>query len=291
MHTDSAAVIDYGVDYITVTATVPPRTISLLDVAKENLEAEAASGNEVTEWRGLGYHGLNCGGASYGVGPQGVIARLTSGSARENWRTLYTWGMKCTRIDLQVTMRSEREAPAVLGDAWETALAKWLQRKRRTPPKLVSGPYGPESIRFCSRQSDRCGRMYDKGVESKLDYYLRSVRSEAEFKGQRSDMIAKWLLEQPRTLAPVAAHVSKFFYDQGLALKVADGSLAHFSVPAKDTDCKRKLKYLRSSVSPMIKFLVDQVGVEAVIEALELRPFLYTGSGEPNAALDYNTGG
>jgi hypothetical protein len=274
MDTARTSIIDYGVDYITVTATVPPRTKSLIDVAKENLQAEVNAGNEVREWRGLGYHGLTSGGASYGVGPQGVIARLTSGTAREGWRTLFSWGSKCTRLDLQLTVREPRLSTEVIGSQWENVLAWWNKSKGRAEPKLFVGPRGPESISVGSRQSDSCGRIYDKGVESKLEYYQNAVRYEVEFKGQRSNVLTSILVGQPRELAHVEPHVSRFFRKRHVSIPVCPGEELRILLPAPESDCTRKLAYLRKSVNPMIKFLISQGRIAEVIEALELRPFV-----------------
>lgn len=274
MDSSCTTVIDYGVDYITVTATAQPFVTSLLAVAKQNLSDEVRAGSEAKEWRGLGYQGVYAGSVSYGVGPQGVLARLSSGVARERWEEVYASGMKCTRLDLQVTVRQACSATEVVQRDWESVCGFWSKHPTLKKPELRSGPYGPESIEIGSRQSGRCGRIYDKGVESKLDYYQNAVRYEVEFKGKPASILASRLCRDPRALAPVSTHVSMFFRKHQVALSLPTCSHAHFSVPAEERSSVRKLRYLRKSVSPMIRFLVSRGALDEVLEALELTAFV-----------------
>lgn len=270
MEAVQSSVIDYGVDYITVTATRPPRTISLLSVAKENLQSEAAAGNEETEWRGLGYAGRSCGGASFGVGPQGVLARLSSGVARENWRDLYRWGSKCTRLDVQVTIRHADHATDVLRRNWQSILEGWKARTGGAEPQMRVGPRGPFLINVGSRQSHRFGRIYDKGVESKLDYYEDSVRWEVEYKGAASNALASKLIPNGVGLAEFGSQVEGFYQKHRATLKLAGCAPAHFSVPRKDSTRLSKLRYVNVCIRPLVLALACSGPPEEVFEALGL---------------------
>lgn len=262
--------VECGVDYITCTAPVGDMARCLLNEAKSNLESEATAGNEVRKWRGLGYAGLSCGGASYGLGPQGCLARLSSGAAKENWRSLFAASKNCSRIDLQFTVKFEMSATEVVADCWAVVLDHWMKHPHLKEPKLVSGPLGPQSISLGSRQSERCGRIYDKGVESKLDYYQDAARFEAEFKGRVSQVIARTLTQKPDTGAEVLPYVLAFFQKYQLSPALGPLMPAHVSVGAKTPDCGRKLAYLDKCIRPMVRALISRGMREEVLEALGL---------------------
>lgn len=253
-----------------MTATRPPRTTSLLDVAKENLEREAAAGNEVRKWRGLGYHGLSCGSVSFGVGANGVLARLSSAVAQENWKTLFQWGSNCTRIDLQATVRLNSNSANFIASRWEEARAHWLNHKHLSEPHLRSGPNGAQTIELGSRQSERCGRIYDKFVESKLDHYKQAVRFEAEFKGKVSNTIVRALVQDSRPFPDVIPHVLGFFRKQRVNLELAKHEPVFLKVPTTASDRSRKLIYLQNCIKPIVLALISSGGRDEVLSALGL---------------------
>lgn len=273
-----------------MTATRAPRTTSLLAVAKQNLLAEAQAGNEMKRWRGLGYAGFVSGGASYGVGPQGVIARLTGGSSAESWRTLYHWGAKCTRIDLQCTVRLDSDPAERIAQDWETVVKRWKELKRAHEPHLHCGPYGPETIEIGSRQSERFGRIYDKRKESKLDHYSKAVRWEVEFKGSVAGMVAKHLVDEGLAFTGIAPHVVGFFSKYRVSLPAVQNFSAHTCAPRRETDVTKKIRYLHTSIRPLVQFLISSGRVQEVYQALELPMPLYDGP-DFKPDMDHQTSG
>lgn len=270
MNSAAITVIDFGVDYITVTATREPRITSLRDVAKEHLQSEARLGNEVSQWRGLGYAGWTSGAVSYGVGPQGVLARMTSGYAAENWKDLFHWGSRCTRIDLQFTAVEGKPAPTVIAKRWRAILRHWRELKRGAEPELRLGPRGPTRITFASRQSERYGRIYDKGVESGLPYYADSVRSEGEFKGSVAQAMALHLIAKPRALDHICPPLLAFLRKHRAAPAWTKLPPAHISGMASATDDDGRLAYLGQSIRPLVRRLLSRRSSEEVLEALGL---------------------
>jgi len=301
------SLLECGVDYITVTATQQPQITSLVNVAKENLEAEARAGNEVKDWRGQFYVGQYAGSASFGVGPQGALARLSSGVAKMNWSTLFSSGMKCTRLDLQATIKGSSAPSELVGKCWNLVLDHWQNQRQEKKPKLVSGPYGPESIYLGSRQSERYGRIYDKFAESKLDHYTQSVRFEVEYKGKSAHRLASRLCAMPHRFTDVTTPLQVYFEKRGLSPWLTDvgqvfaGTCGRCSIkaryncigsncsgelpgaqdlPRSSSDAERKLRYLSKSIRPMVSLLVRHYGREAVLQALGLPEETLTAESE-----------
>lgn len=273
-------VVESGIDYITVTATRAPHTKTLLSVIKEKMDHEVRAGNEPKRWRGLGYSGMFAGGASWGVGPEGTLARLSSGLAAEHWKELYESGSSCTRIDLQVTYRIPGGPTKRLSKDWSAAVAHWQTCKRRKKPHLHSGPHGPESIELGSRQSERFGREYDKFVESTLDHYRECLRFEVEFKGSLAKGLARSLAAMPPASLAIGGYISRFFTDHRIQLPAPMYGPSQISVPRPPGTRARQLRYLHTSVRPMVVSLISNGMVQEVFTALELTEFLRKSDGD-----------
>lgn len=263
-----------GVDYITATATRSRRERTLRELGEELVCSEAQCGNEVRKWSGLGYHGKYAGSASFGVGAQGVMVRASSGVALEHWRTLAQWATNVTRLDVQVTLRVGPRATEYISSRWKEARRHWLDHPHLAEPKLRSGVNGAETIDLGSRQSERCGRIYDKHKETKLDHYAGCVRCEAEFKGGVSKAVASELLRQPPPSSSVIPYVLGFFRKQRVTLHLEKYEPTFIKGPRKTSDRGRKLIYLEKSIRPLILSLIDSGDTNEVLTALGLEHLL-----------------
>ena len=264
------SLFECGVDYITATATHSRKQVVLRELGEELVEQEALCGNDISRWHGLGYHGRGAGSASYGVGPQGVLVRASSGLAAENWRRLVQWSTNVSRIDVQVTVLTALGPDTFLSERWEQARQHWLQHPHLREPKLRSGVNGAETIELGSRQSERCGRIYDKGKETKLDHYRNCVRCEAEYKGKVAKAVAHDLLRKEPTPASVVPHVLGFFRKQRVELQFDTYSPTFIKGSANSSDRSKKLLYLEKSIRPLVKKLIVSGSVYEVVEALGL---------------------
>lgn len=262
--------VDFGVDYITCTAKPGTKGTLLAEQAKLSLTDEAESGNEVKKWRGQGYSGLSSGAVSFGVGPQGTLARLSSGLAQRDWQKFYAVSDNCSRIDLQVTARFDFTATEVVSECWSILRAHWLKHSHLREPEVHCGPNGPHSISIGSRASDRCGRIYNKGHESKLDHYRDAVRFEGEFKGRVSRALAANLNRTGSRLPFVAPHILGLFRKSRLELGLFLHEPLQLCCPKKPSDATRRLRYLHTAVRPLIMSLIAQGFESEVLEALGL---------------------
>lgn len=255
-----------------MTCTARPGTggSRLADVARLSLEDEVASGNEVKRWRGLGYAGLSAGAVSYGIGPQGTLVRLSSGVAQRDWQKVYAVADNCTRLDLQVTTRFALSSTEVIAECWSMVKSHWEKHRHLRQPEVHCGPHGPHSISIGSRASDRCGRIYDKGHESKLDHYKNAVRLEGEFKGRVSKVLAAKLSPTPCELSDVGPHVLALLQKSSIDLELFSQRPVQTCCPKKPSDAVRRLRYLHTAIRPLIMTLIAQGMEREVLEALGL---------------------
>jgi len=246
----------------------------LYELGEELVASEISCGNEVHKWQGLGYHGRYAGSASFGVGPQGVLVRASSGLASENWRRLAQWSTNVTRIDVQVTLLTRHGPDAYLQKRWAEARQNWLDHQHLKEPRLRSGVNGAETIELGSRTSERCGRIYDKGKETKLDHYRNCVRCEAEFKGKVAKAVTADILRKPDTSVSVIPHVLGFFRKQRVFLDLAKHEPTFVKGCPKISDRAKKLLYLQKSIRPLVLNLINGGDAQEVVEALGLRQWL-----------------
>lgn len=268
MSAGKAEIVECGVDYITATATHAPRSIELRTIGYENIEREAANGNDVKKWRTLGYVGRHCGSASVGVGEQGTIVRLSSAVAREYWQEAFAFSTNVTRLDLQVTVRLKQPSSTTVKQVWSQALKHAAKLKRPAKLHMRGSPLALETIEFGSRQSDRYGRCYDKYIESGLDHYLNCVRFELELK-------RRWAISTARALAPHASKdnlgaglVAQFFGVRGVSLPspVCSSEIVIFTAP--NSDASNKLVYFRKCVRSPVQKCIEHYGLSEVLDAL-----------------------
>lgn len=263
-------VLDCGIDYITVTATHPPKTKTLRDIGYELVSREALEGNTVHKWRGLGYAGQYAGSASVGVGEQGVIVRLSSGVARDEWKEPFLYSSNCTRLDLQITVRDGRPATDVLFEQWEAIGRKRSQLRKPPGAKLIRSHAGAETIMLGSRQSDRYGRIYDKGLESKLPELEGAVRFEMETKNAVAKTLAHHFVVSRVLNADVGREISAFMLKRGGWLPIAVCQAEGAPCPRYARGRLEKLAWLQRCVKPVINAYERQGRLSEVIEALGL---------------------
>lgn len=262
--------LDCGIDYITATATLQPKIKVLRDVGLELIESEASQGNSVRKWRGLGYAGTVCGSVSVGIGEQGSIVRLSSGVARDDWFSVFPWCTNVSRLDLQVTVRQGIDAQTVLRNHWESAGRIRSQMKRPPIAKLISDHHGPQTLMLGSRQSDRYGRIYDKGLESGLPELQGAVRYELETKNAVALSLARYMAVKPSESARAIPLVLKWMQKRTDCLGLTYDSAVGAPSPRTTPRGHDRLRWVRNCVRPCVLGLVRQTSLEQVLEALGL---------------------
>jgi hypothetical protein len=195
---------------------------------------------------------------------------LSSGLAADHWWSLYPFSTNCSRIDLQFTVNSGRPVKHVLLKVWKDAIDESQKRKRALKLKQILSPGQPETVMIGSRQSERYGRAYDKGVESGLDHYAGCVRFEGEFKGSWAKRVCRALATKPRERHAVVPFVLDFFSKNGVSVQSALGGSAlsykaletlvcTYPSDSRGTVSKskaRSLRWLQVSCRPVVQRLI-----------------------------------
>src|SRR5687767_7505804 len=95
-----------GVDWLTVTATIPTVRRRLASAAEWIGGNEQQSGHERSPSRVRDYIGWRCGGVMVGERRDSLLCQVSGATASRHWRRLLVGAHNVTRLDVQVTCLS-----------------------------------------------------------------------------------------------------------------------------------------------------------------------------------------
>lgn len=268
----AAVLVSAGVDWLTCTARDPARSENLRAVAWQLLYEQAGLGSDLKPWSWMGYGGYICGPIAMGERHDGCYCRLSGRCAHDNWRRCAVWADNVSRIDLQCTVRlPDTTNPAAL--AYAAVQHPDIRRRGRavTTATHIENTKRGETTYIGSRSSDRMGRLYNKGVESKEEVYRDCWRWEIEYKNRAAPHVSGWLSLQPDDATAVAATVHRAYADWGAPPDWRAGALDVSSPPARQqTDDERRLAWLYAQVRPVVAGLTERGRLVEVVRALGL---------------------
>lgn len=203
-----------------------------------------------------GYSGHQWEGLFFGTGRQKdrphYILKASGDSAHDIlWRTGKLM-VKCTRIDLQVTIpRPVNFEPLKLYDILASIDTEWPSR--RLVPTIIKSGDGFDTIYVGSRTSDRFARIYIKAdYKGRPDY----LRFEMEFKGLMAEAVRDAIVEDRATAKTILrAEVRRLPFAASRALrafdKVLEGDMTKIR-PEAVYGQNRTLDWLENQVEPTI---------------------------------------
>lgn len=268
--TEAYDVVSAGVDWLTCTAKNSDSSIRLERLADEELHRQRATGEEVRQAFRLGFVGWKGAHMFFGRREHDVMLQL-SGPACENLTVpALALCSNVSRIDFQVTVFSGGEQLELARDTWRHLKSAGAHVGRpRSFNIIVNHPAG-STLMVNSRAGDNHGRIYDKGVESKLGPAGMLWRYEIELKRQVAQRASKGIVPETQLSAYAIALVHRWMaqrdcrppWDTTGYDVSADGRL---QAPSQDL-----MSWFRSSVSKSVARGVKQYGLNAVLDGLGL---------------------
>jgi Replication initiation factor len=271
------------IDAITLTAGTYVLTYQeVIASAYEIIAARHVLGYEKKAFRHIGgYEGTICGGVRLGEGRQGLIVGCTAAISEDMAIAMHSYGLNCSRIDLQATVRVGERVTEVLEGVLETSQALESANPSYPVVTYTRGERRGFTIYVGSRSSDRMLRIYDKYKESGEERHKGCVRYEIELKTPRSGHLwrafcgmmlkmEEWGKIRSALLGTLASEYAR----RGIDLPIADSSILSSAIDLSSeratTDVSRKLKWLARSVRPSIAFLRAHGALDAALVALGL---------------------
>jgi len=266
--------IDYGIDYITMTfAPEAMDTNSVWRAANDLLLGDEEYRNLAQPAVKLGYVGLKSGVLFVGS-REGEIMVECSGSYSERvWDKLFDTRCNVARLDVQVTIRVEKE-PEKHGDyckgraiAYNDLQPKVKQRKIRWIQDIDDG----YTLYIGSRKSEYFIRVYNKAAESLDEFYEKCWRYEVQLKN-RSAKQAATLLHSSHDLLEqnIIYLVSEFARERGLRMDIDTATTGIVVRPVRTvvSDISARIEWLRVQVRPTVIKLADMGYRDLLMEVL-----------------------
>lgn len=273
------ALVSVGVDWFTLTSPekwdgTAEDTRLLRDTYREHvLGGQAGMAVEARSW--LGYSGHQFGSLFTGTRTLGSVVRV-SGAPADVMARVYGWrGWKCTRLDLQITVKGNREPDAVVREAVGLALNAERTTAGRPPGvRHIMSFGGGDTLTVGARTSSVYGRCYNKEAESGREaQYLGCVRYELELKNSVAERVWLRLMGETEWEATIAAIVRTKWREWGVdlgevELDVETGLLRH---QPEETTLDSRLEWLTRTVRPVVEKIAAQGYRADALRALGLK--------------------
>jgi len=265
-----AQLVDCGVDWITGTGLAGAATEVLVHRFANWMDKETARGMERRAWSMSGYQGFACGSLQCGIRHDGHIFRLGGEWAKRHWKDVFHATRKASRLDLQYTLKFNCDPSRIISRSYRQVKRDKARHPHAPSHSLFSASNQSSTLYLGSRWSERFGRIYDKGRESKAETFRNCVRLEVELKGDAANDYAHKLFTTEDEQRSILSEVCAFMQDRNVStwLTVDHLPCSHAHRPA--TDIERKLRWLEVGVRPSVHWLLERIGRQKVLAALGL---------------------
>jgi DNA relaxase NicK len=267
---NECSLLDVGIDWLTVTLQVGLKSRFAAAKAERLMLEWESKGAERKPTNRLGFIGDRIDGLFYGIRGDTLMVILSGDLAHKHAAFFLGMAEHVTRLDVAATLQdtdTERDWTALA--LREVSQIGVVESGLMKTHRIVGTPDG-KTLYVGSRSSDRYIRIYDKTAESKGDWPQRSWRWEIEYKRPRSGVVARRLLENGVSDRACLDILKSAF--EGLNITLPCRAPSSGWVPKRPrltTTTDTRLKYAHRVVRPFLKGLIESVGEDRVIEALE----------------------
>jgi len=259
--TETAKIVDAGIDYIRVTSQDQRCKGRMLDYYRAVRDRDKKLGYREMTGGAFGFLGKKCRHAMYGDKAEWGMVQVSGYEAKSSLR-LADEGTQATRIDLQLTYWvGESEVENVLRDAYNRACAAPPTNHRPCKVNMIESRHRAQTVYIGSRASDIFFRIYDKFEESGKEEYRGCVRFELELKGRLAKALWQRWVDGAGTLYQALEMVVQMLKERGVAVPSEDID-AHDILMLKrpKTSEEATLAWLKFQVAPTVKKLTGSFG-------------------------------
>lgn len=267
---NKCSLLDASIDWFTVTVSDGLRLRFMEAKAERVMRALEATGSPRAYTNRLGFVGDRVEGFFYGKRADTLMVIGSGEVASREAAFFIGLATTVTRLDLAVTLQDldiDRDwtAIALRQASFDGRVDSGLLKTHR-----IEGTPDGRTLYVGSRSSDRYIRIYDKTAESKGIWPERSWRWEIEYKRPRAGIVAARLLRPGPTPTSIVDVVASALADVRIILPYGDPPSGWTSkAPKRETNDETRLKYTSRVVGPFLKGLMDAVGEDRVLQALE----------------------
>jgi hypothetical protein len=262
--------ISSGVDWITASCAPGASRRAFEAVGEELLSKGTAAGVEIQPAAVRDYVGWRAPGIFAGRRRADSLIRLSAANALAHWQTVAQHATNVSRLDLQVTVWTHGEQPA---------LSRWYyQRVRRLPPSrgrprsfslIQTHPHG-DTLYVGKRQSDCFGRVYDYAAAHSQGEPRTLWRYEVEYKRHLAVNHCRALRASNDHGMATESIVANWYSTRGIQQTWKSSESPHsedVSISERERDV---LSWFDTSLSKTVAGAIRRHGLRAVLDALHL---------------------
>jgi len=264
-------VVSAGIDWLTCTAKNGERSLALERVSDMHIADLGPTDEKPVNQSWLGFDGYKCKGLFFGRREHDVMLCLSGNLSHDLGRVAIEASTNVSRLDLQVTLYTEGEEVQLARDTWmHLKKVPKGNGRPRTFSMVIGHPVG-QTLYVNSRASDNFGRIYDKGIESKLAPAGMLWRYEVEFKREVARHEAHELAPSQQLSIDAGDRVRSWYTKRQVEPPFpAMGSLSYKCGRLQDnhTDV---LTWFRNSLTRTVEKAIEKHGLELVLDSLGLQ--------------------
>lgn len=260
---------EVGIDWLTCSACDEEHGPLLACLAESITDLVAEGGYEKRPWSKWGFIGESARWVSFGRRSKDTLLVL-SGWAADAWaRDAFRCCTNVSRLDLQVTVKTEPQEEGVARRGYDWLIANGPGARRNCTATILENSGGGSTLYVGRRSSERFLRLYDKWRESKEDAYEGCWRYELELKGQTALAVARNLCSSTERQRVIRATVHRYCADRGLEpLYTPDGEGLLLLSPRPPTSLEQRCEWLSKQVSATAVAVVDAIGLDGFLGLL-----------------------
>lgn len=274
-----------GVDYLTCTEKRSYGGSRLYALGHEIIEAEALEGNEISKWQWKGYVGFRSGSAAVAIREEDSMVQISSDVADRYWSNCLEFATNVSRIDLQLTAELSDARPGVFRNTYKHRYERCGSVRRAQQMRILACDKTGDTVYFGSEKSNRCGRFYDKGMQSHFAPAGKVLRWEMQLRNKAAKFAALGLNAQDHKRACILHHVCNYFDtyrcvlpDVGDGMPWVGGEIARVDQMTRN---QRRLAFLERVCRPICDSLIAQGNLALTLEALGLSSTLVDSASVP----------
>jgi len=268
---DTFEVIAAGVDWITATAKSSENAMRLDRLCSDELSRQVASGYKVVPHSRLGFSGSKGEHIFFGRREHDVIVQVGSHLADDMLAEIIPLASNVSRLDMQVTVWTNGTVVQLADMAWHqlNTLPPGAHRPR-SYNLYLNHPAG-QTLYLNSRKSDNFGRLYDKGVETKLAPAGLVWRYECELKRHVALQRSREVAAHKQRGAIVSDLVHSWWTERGVPPAFPSSGAFSSKVGRIQDPDHSVLTWFDEKLSKTVAAAVVQYGPNAVLKSLHLQ--------------------
>lgn len=241
---------------------------------------EQRAGNYARPWTVGGICGTQVGGVAFAASAHYGIAQVTGAQADHRWRDLSAIGGHSSRVDVQCTFQLGAGARCPARSGYELEAVAAGRGRRVTRRTLIVGSDGGATLYVGAPSSEHRLRVYDKGVEAKLEEPGRLYRWEVQLRRLHAEAAVRFLWRAPTAIEGQFSLLKHHCDRRSQPLpSVAGVTPVAPGLPTR-SDSLASYSWLETAVRPSVQRLLRYYTRSEILEALGLADAT-GGSGEP----------